>query len=410
MSRIDTGRPTEAGWRGLGPVQGAFDLAGAVAHNQAQITGSGPVSIVTDPGQWWYAAAFRLQPAALQSRPADEPLSIRVEATVQAGRIGALFVADDLQKVLGAPAEKTPADGDATLEVVVNPAPSSGWLILRNNAPAGKASRCEVRAIQAFQTTLAEDSGLTKMDAEASDDQVLDVLRRKWSEVPAGLSERCSTTDLAGISDQELWSLWARIREETTTGDGYSMRGWYHDLYRDMLRGKRVLDVGSGLGIDGLSFALAGAHVTFLDIAQSNLQIVERLCRIGQASHVRFHYLEDLSSLDDLPDDFDVVWCQGSMINAPFSFARSEAEALLRRLPVGGRWIELAYPRERWEREGRLPFHEWGKKTDGESTPWMEWYDLERLRARLHPAEFDVVLHFNFHQDDFNWFDLIRRK
>lgn len=83
---------------------------------------------------------------------------------------------------------------------------------------------------------------------------------------------------------------------------------------------------------------------------------------------------------------------------------------MLRHLPVGGRWIELAYPRERWEREGRMPFSEWGKITDGEGTPWMEWYDLDRLRARLRPAEFDVVLHFNFHHDDFNWFDLIRRK
>jgi hypothetical protein len=97
------------------------------------------------------------------------------------------------------------------------------------------------------------------------------------------------------------------------------------------------------------------------------------------------------------------------MTNAPFSFARRYAEALLGRLPVGGRWIELAYPRERWEGEGRPPFHKWRRKTDGESTPWMEWYDFERLRTRLHPAKFDIVLHFNFHRDDFNWFDLIRR-
>jgi hypothetical protein len=40
----------------------------------------------------------------------------------------------------------------------------------------------------------------------------------------------------------------------------------------------------------------------------------------------------------------------------------------------------------------------------------MEWYDLSRLRERLRPAEFDVILSFNFHNDDFNWFDLIRRK
>lgn len=410
MTRVETGKPTVTAWDALEPLPGAFDLAQPVVHNQAQATGSGPVSIVTDPGQWWYATAFRLQPEALQRLPAGAPLLTRVEITVQSGKIGAVFVSDDLQRVLGAPDEKSPADGDSVLEIVVNPAPESGWLILRNNAPAGNVSRGQVRSIQAFRGGLAEDLGAMANESDASDDHVLDVLRRKWSEVPAGLSERCSTRGLAEISDQELWSVWTSIQKETTTGEGYSARGWYHDLYREMFRGKRVLDVGSGLGIDGVSFALAGAHVTFLDIVQSNLQILERLCRMSQVTDVRYHYLKDLSSLENLPDNFDVIWCQGSMINAPFAFARREAEALLRRLPIGGRWIELAYPRERWEREGRLPFHEWGKITDGPATPWMEWYDLERLRARLLPAEFDVILHFNFHNEDFNWFDLIRRK
>jgi SAM-dependent methyltransferase len=420
-------------WRALEAAQGVFDLRKVVAHNQAQVTGSGPIAITTDAGQWWYAAGFRLETKALRRWPPNTPLLIRVETTVQTGRIGAVFVADDLKQVLGTTDEKTSADGDCTLEIVVDPTPSSGWLILRNNAPSGKASRCELRAIRTFQagretassaSRLAEvmSSGSTTIDmaklaaaaeqagAESSEIGILDALRRKWSDVPAGLADRCSTTDLAGVSDEELWSFWTRVTEEATTGEGYSVRGWYHELYRDIFRGKRVLDVGSGLGIDGLTFARAGARVTFLDIVPGNLHILERLCRIGQAPDVHFHCLQNLSSLDALPGDFDVIWCQGSMINAPFSFARREAAALLGHLKPGGRWIELAYPRERWEREGRLPFREWGLVTDGERTPWVEWYDLERLRARLDPAEFDVVLHFNFHQDDFNWFDLIRRK
>ena len=47
----------------------------------------------------------------------------------------------------------------------------------------------------------------------------------------------------------------------------------------------------------------------------------------------------------------------------------------------------------------------WGEKTDG-GAPWMEWYDLEKLLRRLEPYRFDTVLAFNFHDDDFNWFDL----
>jgi hypothetical protein len=104
-----------------------------------------------------------------------------------------------------------------------------------------------------------------------------------------------------------------------------------------------------------------------------------------------------------------VIWCQGSLINAPFDVIQKEAQELMKHLPVGGRWIELAYPRERWVNEGQMPFDKWGEKTDGAGTPWVEWYDLDKVMLLLSPSRFDVVLHFNFYNDALNWFDLIRR-
>jgi hypothetical protein len=75
---------------------------------------------------------------------------------------------------------------------------------------------------------------------------------------------------------------------------------------------------------------------------------------------------------------------------------------------VNGRWIELAYPKVRWEREGRLPATEWGERTDG-GAPWIEWHDLQKLEYLFAPASFEVILALEFHSSDFNWFDLIRR-
>jgi len=208
----------------------------------------------------------------------------------------------------------------------------------------------------------------------------------------------------------EAVAYWRQQVEESTTGASFAVRGWYHALYKPILQGKRVLDVGAGMGIDALSFALTGADVTMLDIVPSNVELTARLAGgLGVSDRARSFLMEDLSSLDELPDEFEVIWCQGSLINAPFDFVREEIQALLLHLPVGERWIELAYPEERWIREGSLPFEAWGEKTDGEGTPWVEWYDLEKLQAALAPCEFDVVLDFNFHHDDFNWFDLIRR-
>ena len=232
------------------------------------------------------------------------------------------------------------------------------------------------------------------------------ILRSKWVEVPAG-NNRISTKALINTSDQKLLEKWLTIREQASTGSSFNVRGWYHLLYKDILKEKKVLDVGSGLGIDGITFAQHGARVTFVDIVQSNLSLLQRLCELLNLTNVDFCYMENISSLSVLPNVFDVIWCQGSLINAPFEIIHEEAQEILKHLPVGGRWVELAYPKERWEKEGRMPFDKWGKKTNG-GAPWIEWYDLEKMFMRLAPAKFDVVLYFNYHNDDFNWFDLRR--
>jgi 2-polyprenyl-3-methyl-5-hydroxy-6-metoxy-1,4-benzoquinol methylase len=235
-----------------------------------------------------------------------------------------------------------------------------------------------------------------------------DNLRNKWHEVPAGDSYTVTTKQLLDLSNQELLDLWERIISDATTGPAFNVRGWYHLIYKDILRGKRVIDVGCGLGIDGITFAKHGARMTFVDIVESNLEVLKRLCRLLDLKDIDFYYMDDISSLSGLPTDYDVIWCQGSLIHVPFKVVYQEAQELLKHLVIGGRWIELAYPKERWEREGRMPFKRWGKKTD-RGAPWAEWYDLDKIMARLSPAKFDVVLHFNFHNDKFNWFDLIRK-
>ena len=231
-------------------------------------------------------------------------------------------------------------------------------------------------------------------------------LRGKWHEVPAG-QHRYSTADLLAMADDALVRFWIERRDDATRGDAYSVRGWYHDLYSRVFRGRSVLDLGAGLGLDGITYAQAGARLTFADIVGDNLDVLRRLC--GQLGiEARFVHIEDLKSIAALPGPFDAIYAQGSLIHMPDDLVRDEVQGLLEHLPVGGRWVELAYPRERWLRDGAPAFDEWGPITDGPGTPWAEWCDLDKRLASLAPARFEPLLAVNFHGDDYNWFDLVR--
>jgi SAM-dependent methyltransferase len=232
-----------------------------------------------------------------------------------------------------------------------------------------------------------------------------DILRRRWTLLPAGPSTRVQATALADLPDPELLAAWEAALERTTTGAGYGIRGWYHDLYRDQLRGLKVLDLGCGFGISSLYFAENGAQVTFADIAFENVRIVQRLCMLKGLS-ADFLYIEDERSFYSLRTMFDVVLALGSLINAPLEVIRSEVQAVLPHLKHSGRWLHFSYPKARWEREGRLAFSEWGNHTDGPGTPWMEYHDREKIEFLFSPRAYEIRFDCEWHGGDFNWFDL----
>jgi SAM-dependent methyltransferase len=240
-----------------------------------------------------------------------------------------------------------------------------------------------------------------------TNDAIFAVLREKWVEVPGGSDqgERVFSSDLMTWPIEQLIEYWDA---QFKSGSDIELRGWYQVLYRDLFRGKRVLVIGSGLGFDGVYFLLNGADWTFADIVPSNLLVIERVATLKCPDAPRaFLTIETMGSFGQLPFDFDYVWCNGSLINAPFAHAREESHQILTHLRPGERWIELAYPPERWVREGSPPLSEWGKMTDGARTPWCEWYDLEKLRKRLFPARMLPILNMKFSSENFIWFDLL---
>ena len=103
-------------------------------------------------------------------------------------------------------------------------------------------------------------------------------LAEKWHEVPVSRLERLSTRDLMAMPDEKLLACWERARAETCDDlRGLGLRGWYHTLYAPWVPGKKILEVGPGLGIDGVAFATVGASMSFADISRTNLDVVHRV-------------------------------------------------------------------------------------------------------------------------------------
>ena len=230
---------------------------------------------------------------------------------------------------------------------------------------------------------------------------LFEVSAAKWAELPTTAQTRTTASELLSMSDAEIRAYWARLLDPAMNS-----RFPYQQLYEPHLRGKRVLEIGSGVGVDALFFSKRGAEWHCVDIVEDNLRLVERVFMAFDLPRPGTTLMRELSDLEAAPYDVDAVLCSGSMLHAPFSFAQEETHAIAEHLRPGGRWLELTYPRSRWIREGRPPFSAWGAMTDGAGTPWAEWYDLDKIAERFAPTEVSTNIAFDFAGGSFNWFDL----
>jgi SAM-dependent methyltransferase len=233
---------------------------------------------------------------------------------------------------------------------------------------------------------------------------VLAIYREKWREVPGGndADGRLFSDTVLGLPDDQLMAFWRVQAASRSSG----VMSFLEPLYGHYFAGKRVLEIGPGLGIDGMHMIQCGAQWTFADIVPSNLDLIRRVAALSGAK-ADFHLIGDDLSFDGL-GEFDAIYACGSIHHVPFDLAQRECANMLEHLKIGGRWIELSYPKQRWVNDGQPPFERWGRNTDGERTPWIEWYDLEKLQRRLAPAKFRKVADFNFANDAFIWLDLER--
>jgi SAM-dependent methyltransferase len=105
--------------------------------------------------------------------------------------------------------------------------------------------------------------------------------------------------------------------------------------------GLRVLEIGCGLGTDGVQFAKAGAHYTGVDLTEAAIELARKRFELaGLPGEFR---IADAENLDFANDSFDLVYSHGVLHHTPDT-GRAVQE-IHRVLKPGGRAVVMLYHR-----------------------------------------------------------------
>lgn len=115
----------------------------------------------------------------------------------------------------------------------------------------------------------------------------------------------------------------------------------------DRWSGKRVLEVGCGLGTDAVNFARAGAQYTGVDLSQASLDVAkQRFDVFGLSGRFEHCNAEELASKLG-PESFDLVYSFGVIHHTPDQ--RAVVEGIRKVIRADGEFRCMLYAKNSWK-------------------------------------------------------------
>ena len=224
--------------------------------------------------------------------------------------------------------------------------------------------------------------------------------------------------DMMALNQTEFSVLFDRYQQAVS-----NRSSWPYMMYAQTLRSKKVLAIGAGINhFEPMIMVREGSVVTFVDPDQTNLDLMERLANHtavpkGMMDLVLY---EGPETLDKLSDNYDAVLVLDSLTKAPSELLYEEYAAVLRRLRLGGRWLQLAPSRSNYAIRRNPTYQEFAAIYDARAPrgggSWLEWLDVSKLMTLLpQGAKFQVMFGADVgsfppvYPDIFHWIDMVYR-
>ncbi|HEX3945706.1 MAG TPA: class I SAM-dependent methyltransferase [Rhizomicrobium sp.] len=216
---------------------------------------------------------------------------------------------------------------------------------------------------------------------------------------------------LLNLSDAELVSDWDEAF--TKRFQRYAEEETFLQKMSEEFAGRRVLSIGTGLGLHEIYYHLHGAELTCYDIVPSNLEVIKRVAAAKGAAGMQFILGNDPNH--DLGGLYDVIFIYGSLMTMPRPLQRQLAERCLAALALGGSIILMLYTWEfasatcGWSSPDEFDPARFALASDpsvgAEHCPWSDWHDDERL-LEVFANALSVARRQLWNQAWFVWYEL----
>lgn len=231
-----------------------------------------------------------------------------------------------------------------------------------------------------------------------------------WRHAPSGEGKH-DTAALLELDDHALEQIWNNAFAKRFAQ--YPEEDVFLRRMASEFAGKRVLSIGSGLGLHEIYYQLHGARMTCCDIVASNLDVIRRVAAIKGAQGIET--LVSRGADQDLGGPFDVVFIYGSLMTMPEPLQRELLARAMAALVAGGRIVLMLYTWEfargtcGWSSRDEFDPVAFARASDpsvgAEHCPWSDWHDDAKLEA-LVDGKMHVRRRQLWNQDWFSWHEL----